>query len=474
MALFLQGLPLIALVAMLASGRVAAYAACAVAMVLSLPAALLQLSGVEALPGFALRAVLQGAWLGVVPLGFIIGGLVFHAAVSRPGGAAAAGGSAEAGDAEAGDAVDRAFTATFLLGPFAECATGFGVGTVFAIGVLRRVGIGGRFAALIGLVAQAFIPWGGLGPGTTVGAALAEVSGQALATRNAWMTACVLLLLLPAVWGWMARAGHRVGWRVRGAQAGWVAVLGGLLVLLHGVAPWEMCGLLATGTVLAGKLLWASPPRGAAGWRAAVAAAGPYLGLVGMLAGLRLWQTAPVLRPFAEMPGLALNHGVVAVWLVAGVLLARSAAPRALLVGVGRRGRRPVLTLIGFVMLARVLALAGIPQALAGALARAFGTAAPFAAPVLAAAAGFFGGTNVASNAAMMPLQAALGRLAGLDPVVLPAVQNGTPFLMISMQVTAIAVALAGGDATQGRVWRLGWPIALIGAGVGMASVLIG
>ena len=138
------------------------------------------------------------------------------------------------------------------------------------------------------------------------------------------------------------------------------------------------------------------------------------------------------------------------------------------------RGRKPAIALFSFVILARVLSSAGIPQALARALAGSFGAAAPYAAPILAGAAGFFAGTNVASNAAMMPLQAALGRIAGMNPVVLPAVQNGTPFLLLSMQIVTIAAALAGGDATTARIWRLGWPIAVIALAVGMASVALG
>jgi lactate permease len=153
--------------------------------------------------------------------------------------------------------------------------------------------------------------------------------------------------------------------------------------------------------------------------------------------------------------------------------VALSGRPAPLLAQVAQRVRRPALVLLSFVLLARMLARAGIPQALAQALADSFGSAAPYAAPLLAAAAGFFGGTNVASNAAMMPLQAALGRLAGLDPVVLPAVQNGTPFLMISLQLTAIAAGLAGGTS-PGEIWRFGWPIGLMALAVGVGAILLG
>jgi L-lactate permease len=164
-------------------------------------------------------------------------------------------------------------------------------------------------------------------------------------------------------------------------------------------------------------------------------------------------------------------------WLVGLALTLRRGhgVARPLRTALGR-GRRPATALLLFVLLARVLAEAGVrvPQALARALAGAFGHAAPFAAPLLAGAAGFFAGSNVGSNSAMMPLQAELGRLAGLGPPVLPAVQNGTLFLLLSPQVCAIASGLAGGGATPRGIWRLAWPIFPIALAVGAGFVALG
>src|SRR4051794_37345291 len=75
-------MPLVALVALLASGRVGPLAACAAAMLLSLPAPALALPP-GALPGFAVRSVIEGLWLATVPVGIILGGLVFHAAIGQ-------------------------------------------------------------------------------------------------------------------------------------------------------------------------------------------------------------------------------------------------------------------------------------------------------------------------------------------------------------------------------------------------------
>jgi lactate permease len=253
-----------------------------------------------------------------------------------------------------------------------------------------------------------------------------------------------------------------------------VAAIGGMLIGCHYVFPWELCGMLATGTVLSARLLLANPPRDRTDWRRATLATGPYGLLAGLLLGSRLWRGAPALHPFEGLPALPLNHAMVALWLSAVALLLLAGRGPLFAVHTLRRARRPAVALLAFVVLARVLANAGIPVALAGSLVAAFGTAAPFAAPLMAAVAGFFAGTNVGSNSAMMPLQAALGHSAGLGPLVLPAVQNGTLALVISPQLVAVASSLAGREVTPASIWRIMWPIAIITVLVGTVSVLIG
>ena len=469
MTLLLQALPLIALVVLLGTGRAGPVLACAVALALTLPAALLAMpTDATTLPwlaGFTRKAAAEGLWLAAIPVGIICGGLVFHDATTRPGQDAAAPGT---------NTPDTLFTGAFLLGGFTETVTGFGVGAVFALAAFRRVGITGAPAAAIALFSQLLIPWGGLGPGTAIGAALAGVPAQELASRNAIILAIELPLLLPLFWHLCTIAGHRVPAAQKRTQLLWLLAEGALLVGAHHLVAWEVCGLLATGIVLAVKLLHAAPPRGRHGWRAVLATAFPYLLLATTLLASRLWRGAPAIAPLDGMPALPLNHAVVALWLVALALAIRKGDPIAVITAALRRGRRPAAALLMFVLFSRMLANAGVPTALAGALASVFGTAAPFAAPLLAGIAGFFAGSNVGSNSAMMPLQAELGRVAGLPAVTLPAIQNGTLFLLLSPQVCAISSSLAGGDATPRRIWQLAWPIFVIGIAVGLAAIALG
>ena len=185
--LFIQSLPLIVLVLLLASGRAGPVWSCAAALLCALPAAWLGVADKSNFAGFLGHSLLEGLWLAAIPVGIICAGLVFHAGVDP--GRAAANGPARTVTA------DVAFDSSFLLGMFTEAATGFGVGTVFAVGALKRLGLIGAPAAAIGLMAQLGIPWGGLGPGTAIGAALAGVDVQALSLRNAEVLAPSFLMI---------------------------------------------------------------------------------------------------------------------------------------------------------------------------------------------------------------------------------------------------------------------------------------
>jgi lactate permease len=463
MILLIQMAPLLLLVMLLGWARRGPVVACLAAIAASLLAFLATHPASE-LPGFVLSSMAQGTWLSLVPVGIVAAGLVFHGAVMGREGEAAAPGSV----------ADRVFTAAFLLGPFAETVTGFCVGAIFALGVMRRAGVAAVPAAAMSLLTLALIPWGGLGPGTAVGAAISGVPGQELGLRNAWIVAAELPLLLVLFWHWCAIAGIAVPLVQRAIQLGWVGAVGVSLIGWHHVAPWELCGVLATGPLLAVRLLLADPPRSIAAWLRAGRAALPYLILAGVLLATRLWREAPAFQPYPGLPSLPANHAMVAIILVALLVVAFRPKPGQVVTDAMTRAWRPALALLMFVLLSRFLSNAGIPQALAQALAEAFGSAAPFASPLLAGISAFFAGTNVGSNSTMMPLQGELGRLAGMHPAALPAIQNGTLFLLLAPQVVGMISALAVGGVTPAAIWRMAWPVAVISIAVGLAAVAVG
>lgn len=463
MILLIQTMPMLVLIVLLGILRSGPVLACLAAMAASVLAFLL-VQPIGQLQGFITASVTEGAWLAIAPVSIVAAGLIFHAAVMGEGQSVTA----------PGDVADRLFTAAFLLGPFAETVTGFCVGAIFALGVMRQSGVAGVPAAAMSLLTLALIPWGGLGPGTAVGSALSGVPGQELGARNAWIVAFELPLLLLLFWHWSSRAGFPTTAARKWGQLTWVIALGASLILWHHVAPWELVGVLATGPLLALRLLMTDPPRGADAWRRAAMAAQPYMLLAGVLLTSRLWRDAPAARPFDDLPALPANHAMFAIAIVALLIASMSPRPVPLIVTALSRAWRPALALLFFVLLSRFLSNAGIPQALAHAIAVALGPAAPFASPVLAGIAAFFAGTNVGANSTMMPLQSELGRLAGMERVALPAIQNGTLFLLLAPQVVGMIAGLAGRGVTPASIWRMAWPIAVVSLVIGLSAVAIG
>jgi len=219
MILALQALPLLLLIGLLFSGRVAALPAVLAALVAAIPAAFVSLPDNIALPGFLGEQMLRGAYLALQPMGVVLAGLLFYAAVSG------AAGTQDQAPATA----RRVFIATLLLGTFMESVTGFAVGAVFALATLRGMGIIGAPAGAMALLALCLIPWGGLGPGSLLGAALIGLPAQDLMRITALPNALWLLLLGPVLWRLCAAAGLAVPAAEKLAQMGYLLAVALLL-----------------------------------------------------------------------------------------------------------------------------------------------------------------------------------------------------------------------------------------------------
>lgn len=465
MTLLLQSAPLLLLVGLLLSGRAGPLPAVLAALAASLPAAFVSLPDGTALPGFVLEEALRGAFLAAQPIGVVVGGLLFHAAVE---------GRDE--DGAATPATPRAvFTATLLMGVFMESVTGFAVGAVFALAALRGMGVGGAPAAALALLSLVLIPWGGLGPGTALGAALVGAPAQEIATLTALPAAAWLIALAPLVWRLSAAAGVPVPGRERLAQLGLLAAMAAILVLGHRVLPFEILGILAAGLPLLLALWLADPPRGAAAWRRAGRAMAPYVLLTVALLAARAVPDPPSFRPYPTLPGFPLTHVAVVLLAVAAGLLAQRDRPLRRAEAALLRAARPALAMLLYVLLARMLAGSGATAALAQAAAGALGAAAPYAVPVLGLAGGMVTGSNVGSNAALMPVQQALGLAAGLPPLLAPAVHNfaGAAGAGMSFGVTALVCGLLADGTRPAQVWRRLLPSMAAVLVIGWATVAL-
>jgi lactate permease len=450
MILALQALPLLLLIGLLFSGRVTPVPAVLAALMAAILAAFVSLPASIALPGFLGEQILRGAYLAMQPMGVVLAGLLFHAAVS------------DAEDAKAPSTATprRVFVATLLLGCFMESVTGFAVGALFALAALRGMGIRGAPAGAMALLALCLIPWGGLGPGTFLGATLIGLPAQDVARITALPSAVWILVLGPVLWRLCAAAGLMVSAAEKWAQMAYLASVALLLVVCHWLMPFEVIGIIATGLPLIFALWRLDPPRDGLAWRRAAARLGPYAFLTLALLVARAVPNPPAWQPFADLPAFPVTHVSLVLVAVALMLLGRRAGAILLAQGAIKRGARPALIMLLYVLLARWMGESGATAALAREAAAALGPLAPYAVPPLGLMAGIVTGTNVGSNAAMMPVQYKLGLAAGLPPVLAPAVHNfaGAAGAGMSFAVTALICGLVADGTKPVQLWRLLWP----------------
>jgi lactate permease len=446
--LLLQAAPLLLLVGLLATGRAGPVPACLAALALAVPAALVSLPPGAAGAPFLLDEALRGAFLAAQPIGVVAGGLLFHAAVVRDD---------DAATGATAPSPRRVFAATLLAGNFLESVTGFAVGAVFALSALRGMGIGGAAAGAMALLSLSLVPWGGLGPGTALGAALIGMPAQEIAQVAAWPNAAWLLVLGPVLWWLCATAGIAVRGREKAAQLGLLGAMAAILLVCNYTLPFEVAGILAAGLPLLWTLWRLDPPRGAAGRRRAIAALAPYLALTIALLAARAVPDAPALKPWGDLPGFPITHVAVVLWCVSGALLLAHPHPARDALGALRRAARPALAMLLYVVLARWLAGSGAAAALALAAAGALGPLAPYAVPPLGLLSGIVTGSNVGSNAALMPVQAGLGAAAGMPAWLAPGLHNfaGAAGAGMSFGVTALICGLLADGTRPAQLWRL-------------------
>ena len=155
-----------------------------------------------------LRETAAGAWLSWHVIAIIAAGMFFHRCLQARDGAADASGTLAANPR-------RLWSVCFLLAPFGEAVTGFGIGYIIALTGLRRIGIGGLPALLLGLYSQSLVPWGALAIGTTVGATLAGLTPNQLGLGSAILQVPIHAFYLAALLALRARGRRR---RVVGAE----------------------------------------------------------------------------------------------------------------------------------------------------------------------------------------------------------------------------------------------------------------
>jgi lactate permease len=472
----LAAAPLILVLVLLASGRFGALAAGAAGLVATLLAAL-ALRGTQGFAGFAVDQALVGAWLSWQVISIVAGGVFFYRCVAGRSQPASTTPTPAA-------AVDhrRLYFVCFLLGPFAESVTGFGVGYIIALAAVTRLGVGGVPALLFGLYSQSMVPWGALAAGTTVGGLLTGLSPTTLGALSGLLQMPIHLGYLALFWFFRRGIGPAPSAAQRLDDLLWTIAIVAAVWASHRVIDVEIAGAAPLGVLAALRWLRDERPDGEALRRAASSAA-PYAALTialvltrtvaplqAMLKTFWAWQPLAGQPPFP--PFYAPGFWLFAVGLLSALALR---APMDVVARTSVRAAwRPCVVTLLFVVMAAFYVASGMAAIIADALSAAVGSAAALATPLFAAIGGFLTGSGSASNAMLMPMQAALAAETRLPLDWVAATQNSvtTNLTMLSpirVSMGAAILALAAGD---GAVYRRAWPLALPPLIVGVATIL--
>ncbi len=464
-------LPLLLVLVLLASGRVGALMAglaglFATVIVAGAPLPLLE------------REIPAGLWLAWNVIAIIAAGMFFHRCTLTAG--------ATAADPTARVTPRRLYAVCFLLAPFAESVTGFGVGYIIALAALRRLQLGGIPALLFGLFSQSLVPWGALAIGTTVGATLAGLTTNQLGLASAVLQVPTHFLYLLLYWRFARQTGIAIPAAQKIDDTAWTALLLALIWLVNRYADAEIAAAAPTAFLLALRFWrgdWQDSGRpNIARVRSAIVANAPYVALTIALCATRLvpplrdlLKPLWAIRPYDNQPAYAPLYapGFYLVTIgIAVVLCARASLARVFADTVRSAWRSCAVTL-ALVVMAELYVGSGMAQQIAEALRAAAGRGAGLSVPLFAAASGFLTGGGSAGNAMVMPMVTALARAIAIDPAWAAAVQNSvcTNLTMLSPIRVTMGLAILALTVPDSALYRRAWPLALPSLITGVAAI---
>lgn len=485
MMYLLWSLPALTVIGAIASGRANTTVAAALGLLVALPIALLAAPIPFAVPALTV-ALERGLWIGWIITPYILGGLLFWqmAAQSR----APADAAGEAAHASGRDPLARRrllFFACFLVGPFAESATGFGVGMLGTVMLIRPLDLKPREVMVFALLSQTLIPWGAMGSGTLLASAYARVPPAQLALYSMAPVVLLMGVWMVLYWRTARRAGLAAPASELAREAGWmIASLALLGAATASLGP-ETALLAAYGPLIVLRFLAdRRPDRRQA--REAARRALPYIALIAWLVATRL---VPDLnrslagladfRPYPDLPAWMpfLHAGS---WLIAGALLMSAwrrqpGTLRAQAHAAWMTGRHAVMSVFLFAMMAEALAGAGISRAYADGLFSSLRDWTILITPLLAGAFGILANSGNAPNSLFMSSQLSLALQAGLNVPAAAALLHvsGTSMGIFSPVRMSIAAGLAHGRGQERGVYVLLLPFALAAFGILLSLALL-
>ncbi|WP_199432971.1 L-lactate permease [Qaidamihabitans albus] len=326
--------------------------------------------------------------------------------------------------------------------PFAESVTGFGIGVVVAVPLLRRLGLPPLCAAVVGLLGLVTVPWGALGPGTLVAAQLTGVGFQQLGVLSALFSLPVFLLVGAAALG--IAVGLRPALSALPELLTAATTLGVTVWAVNATIGVPLAGALGSFVTVLVNLLLAAlregrrPPAGP-DVRHALA---PYLVLLGCLLGAQM-VVAAVPGPAGPWAAVATSP---ALWLlftcalVPRMFAMTAPSARTAFAAAVRRWWPVAVATVAFIALGVLLTVTRMSDTLAAAAA-GLGTGYLLLAPFVGALGGFLTGSNAGANAMFASGQAATAQAIGVSTAGLVAVQNVSASLATMASIPRVALA---------------------------------
>lgn len=433
--------------------------------------------GPQTVTAFAyMEMFIAGAWIALPAVMVILAGLYFTEVM-----ATADTHSVESAVAPSVASRDLGTTCLFI-GPFVETATGFGVGYVVAVSVVMRAGFGPAAALGLGAFSQCLVPWGALGIGTKISAALIAMPVEDIAWRVAIVIMPVLWIMVVFYWRIARSAGVEFSVSQRIEDFITIVILSVLLIGTSNFLPIELAGMTAIAPVLLYRL-WRS-----AGLQLfsikAIHKVIPYLLLFMLLAATKMvpdikaylstpaWtpgQGAPMFAPLAS-PAIALIVAAVMTCFIHGQWqeLSSSIAPAL------KKGLRASVLTILLVALAWIIVRSGIAEAFANAIRDSMGDFAVLVVPILGALGGYLTGSNTGAGSLSMPVAQSVSQsLDVLAWIAAASIMTGSVLTMLSPVRFAMGQAISGAsDREAASVLRSLLPLAAMIIGIAILATL--
>lgn len=341
--------------------------------------------------------------------------------------------------------------------PFAESVTGYGVGVTVGVPILRALGYSPIRAVIMGMLGLNAVPWGALGPGTSIAAQLSGQTFQDVGVHSALWNGPTLLLVAALTWLTMRRSSDEESSSLRGYGSD---VGNALALFASALLLWISVFVvnLLIGTAVAGVL-------------------GGIIVLAALFAFFRIRRgPLPVGRstltaglPYAVLTGgLLISYGLYAlhenlltealiwppVWLAAACLMVFATSRAEPLIGeipgAVRRWVPVGVSTGGFMIMGWIMTVTGMSIGL-GKAASPLGA---WPAPIINTVGAYLVGSTTGSNAMFAPTMAALADGSGASVLTTIAAANVAGSLAIVAAPPRVLLGLQMAGANMASDYR--------------------